>query len=391
MSSSRAQRQDAGGGGGGGGWGWGNTAGRAAATAAADVGAAAPPRAGPCYWEAGPLSAAYDWRRFPNRIKVIKRVLALPLLDVQAFAWLDPRRALGAAGGGGNPFAQQRQRQPPRLFLASDDSWDSTASGGFDDDDDSDDGRRRRRLQEDGYEDGGGGRDPHSHRLHQERRRRRQLQQQQQQRRPAAAKRVGGLPQQQQQQQWFGCGVLCRDRLLKGLITVDPASRTLDYSKALPVSLGGAASLVLGASWRLDGMPIVPGQPVWRPALRVGLTTALRAGGGRVGGDGEGAGDTTRASATIRGSPLGSVHVRQTAFLDKRLGVEVVGDLSARLRPAAARLATAGAAAAAAVFADDEAVGGGSAAAATIPLSPEFFDSVCLHADVSEVNLVWRM
>jgi hypothetical protein len=323
---------------------------------------------------------------------VIKRVLALPLLDVQAFAWLDPRRALGAAGGGGNPFAQQRQRQPPRLFLASDDSWDSTASGGFDDDDDSDDGRRRRRLQEDGYEDGGGGRDPHSHRLHQERRRRRQLQQQQQQRRPAAAKRVGGLPQQQQQQQqWFGCGVLCRDRLLKGLITVDPASRTLDYSKALPVSLGGAASLVLGASWRLDGMPIVPGQPVWRPALRVGLTTALRAGGGRVGGDGEGAGDTTRASATIRGSPLGSVHVRQTAFLDKRLGVEVVGDLSARLRPAAARLATAGAAAAAAVFADDEAVGGGSAAAATIPLSPEFFDSVCLHADVSEVNLVWRM
>jgi len=51
----------------------------------------------------------------------------------------------------------------------------------------------------------------------------------------------------------------------------------------------------------------------------VGLTTALRGGGGGkgpAGGEGGGgaAADATRASATIRGSPLGSIDVRQTAF-----------------------------------------------------------------------------
>jgi hypothetical protein len=372
----------------------------AAASATPPLCAPAPP-APPLYWEAGPLSAAYDWRSFPNRVKVIKRVLALPLLDIQAFAWLDPRRALasgGVGGFGGRRRNSGQRQQPPRLFLASDDSWDST-SGGIDDDDD-----YSARLREDGYEDGRGGSsaDPHSHRLH-ERRRQQQQQQQQQQlaRRPrpgpvlvgdSSGKRGASSPQ------WFGCGVLCRDRILKGLITVDPASRTLDYSKALPVSVVGGAALVLGASWRLDGLPIVPGQPAWRPALRVGLTTAIRGGGGRDkggrGGDGEGAGDTTRASATIRGSPLGSIHVRQTAFLDRRLGVEVVGDVSARLRPAAARRASAAAFAGVGmggVLGDGGEEEAAIAGRGTIPLSPEFFDSVCLHADVSEVNLVWRL
>jgi hypothetical protein len=361
-------------GGPGGGGGWGGDA------DAADAAPLPPPRArrGPTTWEAGPLSASYDWRQFPNRLKVIKRVLALPLLDVQAFCWLDPRAALAAANDRHN-----RPRPPPRLFLASDDSFDSSEGEDVDD----------------GWEQvaGAGAGSSHGHRRRRPRRRPQ----------PAKAGGRGALassalnppaaptsaPSSSSSRPWFGTGVVCRDRLLQGLISVDPATRTLDYSKALPVSLGGGAALVLGASWKIDGSSIVPGQPAWRPALRVGLTTALRGGGPsrRADGDGEGAGDTTRASATIRGSPLGSIHVRQTAFLDRRLGVEVVGDLSARLRAAAATRASAGAAAAAAAAA----MGGGDGfeerAGATIPLSPDLFDSVVLHADVSEVNLVWRL
>jgi hypothetical protein len=349
-------------------------------------------------WEAGPLSASYDWRTFPNRVKVIKRVLALPLLDVQAFCWLDPRAAVAAANqhrreAGG---AAAGSRRGPRLFLASDDSRDSSS-----DDDDDDDGWEavagtgaERALQ---------------------RRRRRRL--------PRGSRPSAGPPKAAQgpllallasaarplsslasPRPWFGTGVVCRDRLLRGLVSVDPASRTLDYSKALPVSLGGGAALVLGASWRIDGTSIVPGQPAWRPALRVGLTTALLrgpassssrrgggGGGGGVDGDGEGAGDTSRASATIRGSPLGSVHVRQTAFLDRRLGVEVVGDLSARLRPAAAVTAALGRGGGGGGGGGGAFLGGDDERAGTLPLSPDLFDSVVLHADVSEVNLVWRL